>query len=67
MSNRKRKKYTAEFKEGAIRLITEEGYQITEAARNLGIDPNMLGRWKRESENQDTGHSGSCFKPDNAD
>jgi len=26
------------------------GYRIAEAARNLGINANMLGRWKRERE-----------------
>ena len=47
---RKRKKYTQEFKEEAVKLITEQGYQIAEAARNLGGNGNMLGRWKREIE-----------------
>jgi len=47
---KKRKKYTQEFKEEAVKLITEQGYQITEAARNLGVNVNMLGRWKREIE-----------------
>lgn len=47
---KKRKKYTQEFKEEAVKLITEQGYQITEAARNLGVNENMLGRWKRQIE-----------------
>ena len=47
---KKRKKYTQEFKEEAVKLITEHGYQIAEAARNLGVNKNMLGRWKREIE-----------------
>jgi transposase len=47
---KKRKKYTQEFKEEAVKLITEQGYQIAEAARNLGVNENMLGRWKREIE-----------------
>ena len=47
---KKRKKYTQEFKVEAVKLITEQGYKITEAARNLGVDGNMLGRWKREIE-----------------
>ncbi len=47
---KKRNKYTQEFKEEAVKLITEQGYKIAEAARNLGIDANMLGRWKREIE-----------------
>jgi transposase len=43
-----RKKYTKEFKQDAVRLITEQGYARTEAARNLGINANMLGRWVQE-------------------
>lgn len=43
-----RKKYTAEFKEEAVKLITEQGYPVSETARNLGINANMLSRWKRE-------------------
>jgi transposase len=45
---KKRRKYTQEFKEEAVKLITEQGYQIAEAARNLGVNENMLGRWKHE-------------------
>jgi transposase len=45
-----RKKYTAEFKESAVKLVTERGYTITEAARNLGINPNMLSKWKSSME-----------------
>ncbi len=29
-------------------LITEQGYTIAEAARNLGTHPIMLGWWKQE-------------------
>jgi len=47
---KKRKKYTQEFRDSAVKLITEQGYQITEAARNLGLNVSMLGRWKREAE-----------------
>ena len=43
-----RKKYTREFKQDAVRLVTEQGYNPSEAARNLGIDPGMLGRWVKE-------------------
>ena len=47
---KKRSEYTQEFKEEAVKLVTEQGYQITEAARNLGVNENMLGRWKRQIE-----------------
>jgi transposase len=32
-----RRKFTDEFKEEAVKLVTEQGYKISEAARNLGI------------------------------
>lgn len=43
-----RKKYTREFKEDTVRLVTEQGYKVAEAARNLGLDRRMLGRWVKE-------------------
>ena len=52
----KRKKYSKEFKLDAIALVVEQKYSQTEAARNLGINPNMLGRWIREADNDD-GHA----------
>jgi transposase len=48
--DKNRKKYISSFKEDAVKLITEQGYKITEAARNLGVNATMLGRWKRELE-----------------
>ncbi len=48
MTRKSRKKYNEEFKAEAVRLIVEEGYSISQAARNLDINANMLGRWKRE-------------------
>ena len=43
-----RKQYTKEFKLDAVNLVTEQGYKCTEAARRLGINSNMLGRWINE-------------------
>jgi transposase len=40
-----RRKYTNEFKEGAVKLVTDQGYKISEAARNLGINATQLRRW----------------------
>ena len=48
MTKRKRRKYTKEFKEEAVKLVTEQGYMISEAARNLGVHENLLGKWKRD-------------------
>lgn len=55
MSEGTKKKYTLEFKQDAVKLVTEEGYKISEAARNLGIGANMLGRWKKEFEQEASG------------
>jgi transposase len=32
----------------AVRLVTEQGYKTSEAARNLGIHPSVLNRWKQQ-------------------
>ena len=48
MSNRTRRHYSDEFKEEAVKLITEQGYKVSEAARNLDINVSMLCRWQRE-------------------
>jgi transposase len=31
-----------------VRLITEKGYSIAGASRNLGIDYSVLRRWKKQ-------------------
>ena len=48
MQAEKRRNYTEECKREAIRLVTEQGYGVSETARTLGINAHMLGRWKRE-------------------
>lgn len=48
-----RKKYSKEFKLDAVSLVTEQGYIRSEAARSLGINANMLGRWVKEQESED--------------
>ncbi len=49
-----RKRYTREFKQDAVRLVTKQGYNLAEAARNLGIDRRMLGRWVKEFEQDES-------------
>ncbi len=52
----KRRSYTDEFKAEAVKLVTDQGYSVAEAARNLGIHANLLRNWKQkfsaESEQQ---------------
>ena len=43
-----RKRYTDEFKRNAVLMILEKGYRTGEVAQNLGINDNMLRRWRQE-------------------
>ena len=43
-----RKKYSKEFKLDAVSLVLDQGYNRAEAARSLGLNSNMLGRWVLE-------------------
>jgi transposase len=42
------KQYSREYKEEAIALITEQGYSVPKAAESLGINPNILYKWKEK-------------------
>jgi len=44
----KRQRYTKEFKEDAVRLVLEQGYNCREATRRLGVGSSSLTRWVRE-------------------
>jgi transposase len=49
MSNKKqRKDFTDEFKNDAVRLVTEQGYSSTEVGRRLGINHSNISRWVRQ-------------------
>ncbi len=55
MITEKRKNYTTEFKHEAVRLVTEQGYSLSQASRRLDINVNMLRRWKSQCEEQGKG------------
>ena len=44
---RTRRTYTPEFKLEAVKLVTELGYSVAEAARRLGIHETLLRSWKQ--------------------
>ncbi len=46
----KRTHYSKQFKVDAVKLVTEQGYKVSEAARNLGIHHSSLRRWKKQLE-----------------
>jgi transposase len=53
--NLKRKRYTAEFKAEAVRLLEGRGDRtVEEVAQSLGVGENMLHAWKRRLEPSST-------------
>ena len=53
MTNHKRRQYSREFKQEAVELVTKQRYTIVHAASSLGINSNMLARWRREYQSQE--------------
>lgn len=45
-----RRRYSQEFKHEAVELTRAAGTSIGQIARDLGINANMLARWRREAE-----------------
>ena len=46
--SKSRRKYSAEFKREAVQLTLEQGRTVAEVAANLGINANLLQRWKSQ-------------------
>src|SRR5437588_3010360 len=49
---KKRRTYTPEFKAEAVKLVTERGYSVAEAARSLGLHETLRRSWKQALEAQ---------------
>lgn len=43
-----RRAFTREFKPEAVKLVTAGDHPTAQGARDLGITPNLLRRWKHE-------------------
>jgi transposase len=44
-----RRQYSPEYKQEAVRLVQQSDISVSEIARNLGINNNMLRRWVKQS------------------
>jgi len=44
----KRKKYSTEFKREAVELSHQSNVSVSQVAREIGVRPNLLSRWRRE-------------------
>jgi putative transposase len=48
MSQRERRRHSDEFKREAVKLVTEQGLSVAQAARDLDVNENLLRTWKRK-------------------
>lgn len=44
----KRRRHSAEFKREAVKLVTDQGYTLADAARSLGLDASLVRSWKQK-------------------
>jgi len=44
-----RRVFTREFKLEAVKLVRDRGVSVSQAAKDLGLSPSVLGRWVREA------------------
>lgn len=45
----KRRRYSPEYKQEAVRLVQQSDIPVSEIARNLGINDNMLRKWVKQA------------------
>jgi len=55
----RKKRYTAEFKKEAARLLIIDGLSAPEVSEKLGVNANLLYRWKSEHLHELEGASGA--------
>ncbi len=48
----KRRVFSREFKLEAVKLVTEQGYGVSQAAESLGISTNSLRKWREKFKSQ---------------
>ena len=62
-----RRKFDADFREGAVRLVRETGKPIAEVARDLGINPGTLGNWVNADRRRRGDGSGALDEDERAE
>ncbi len=58
-----RGRYTKEFREEAVKLVTEEKLSLPEAARRLSLPPSTLGNWVKQFKAGRLGEVGKTYRP----
>ena len=52
-AKRPRRTFSDEYKIEAVKMVTDQGYKVAEAARSLDIQVNLLHRWKDKFSQQE--------------
>ena len=56
-------KYTKEFREEAVKLITEGGLSIPEVGRRLSLAPSTIGYWVKAQKTGNLSEVGKTQRP----
>jgi len=56
-------RYTKEFREEAVKLVTEEGLSWAEAARRLSLPTSTLANWVKAYKAGKLGDVGKTYRP----
>jgi transposase len=58
-----RGRYTREFREEAVKLVTEEKLSLPEAGRRLNIAPSTIMNWVKAQKAGKLGEVGKTYRP----
>jgi len=56
-------RYTKEFREEAVKLVTEEKLSLPEAARRVSLPPSTIGNWVKAYKAGRLGEVGKTYRP----
>ena len=56
-------KYNKEFREEAVKMVTEEKLSLPEAARRLSLPPSTLANWLKAKKDGKLGEIGKTYRP----
>ena len=62
-----RRKFDADFREGAVRLVRETGKPIAQVARDLGVSEGTLGNWVKADRRRREGGDGQLSEDERAE
>jgi transposase len=58
-----RGRYTKEFREEAVKLVTEEEMSLPEAGHRLSLAPSTIGNWVKAYKSGKLGDIGKTYRP----